>query len=84
MIELEIVTPQKSLLKVMCESVTLPGATGEFEVLQGHAPLLSLLQSGSASFKLSQGERTDLTIGEGFAQVDQQRVTVLCEQADIS
>ncbi|MBN4077468.1 hypothetical protein JYT19_01000, partial [Sulfobacillus acidophilus] len=34
MIELEIVTPQRQLLKVPCQSVTLPGQMGEFEVLQ--------------------------------------------------
>lgn len=84
MIKLDIITPQKHFLDVSCESVTLPGAMGEFEVIEGHAPLLSLLKSGPASYKLSQGQHSNLTIGEGFAEVDQHHVTVLCEQADLS
>jgi F-type H+-transporting ATPase subunit epsilon len=93
MIELEIVTPERRLLKVLCESVTLPGAEGEFEVLEGHVPLLASLKTGVLSFKQPQKiEKSDdfswssdkdlrLMVADGFAEVDHRHVTVICEGA---
>lgn len=80
MIELEVVTPDRHLLKVMCESVTLPGALGEFEVLEGHTPVLSGLKAGILAYR----DKTDLKrlmIAEGFAEVGPKHVSVLCEAA---
>jgi F-type H+-transporting ATPase subunit epsilon len=80
MIELEVVTPERHLLKVNCDSVTLPGALGEFEVLEGHTPVLSGLKAGILAYKAN-SEATRLMIAEGFAEVGPKRVTVLCEGA---
>jgi F-type H+-transporting ATPase subunit epsilon len=80
MIELEIVTPERHLLKVSCDSVTLPGALGEFEVLEGHTPVLSSLKAGILAYKAN-SDATRLMIAEGFAEVGPKRVTVLCEGA---
>lgn len=80
MIELEVVTPERHMLKVACESVALPGSLGEFEVLTGHTPVLSALKSGILSYT-SHGEKTRLMIAEGFAEVGPSHVTVLCEGA---
>jgi F-type H+-transporting ATPase subunit epsilon len=76
MIELEVVTPQRELLKTMCDSVILPGSMGEFQVLEGHAPLLAALKPGTLSY----GDQK-LMIAGGYAEVDQQHVTVMCEGA---
>jgi len=43
---LEIVTPEASIFKGEVESVTVPGVTGEFQMLNNHAPIVSLLQAG--------------------------------------
>ncbi len=76
MIELEVVTPQRSLLKTMCDSVTLPGSMGELQVLPGHAPLLAGLKPGTLSY----GDQK-LMVAAGYAEVDQSHVTVMCEGA---
>lgn len=76
MIELEVVTPQRPLLKVLCESVTLPGQEGEFQVLEGHTPLLAGLKPGTVSY----GDQK-LMVAAGYAEVDPKRVTVMCEGA---
>lgn len=80
MLELEVVTPERHLLKVNCESVTLPGSMGEFEVLEGHTPVLSGLKAGILAYR-SNSEATRLMIAEGFAEVGPKHVTVLCEGA---
>ena len=43
---LEIVTPEASIFEGEVESVTVPGVTGEFQMLNNHAPIVSLLQEG--------------------------------------
>lgn len=76
MIELEVVTPQRELLKTLCDSVILPGSMGEFQVLEGHAPLLAALKPGTVSY----GDQK-VVVAAGYAEVDQKRVSVMCEGA---
>ena len=42
----ELVSPERLLLSVDAEMVTVPGAEGDFGVLAGHAPLISSLRPG--------------------------------------
>ena len=43
---LEIVSPEATLFAGEVTSVTVPGINGEFQMLQDHAPIVSLLQKG--------------------------------------
>ncbi|NNK88542.1 MAG: F0F1 ATP synthase subunit epsilon [Flavobacteriaceae bacterium] len=43
---LEIVTPEATLFKGEVTSVAVPGVLGEFEMLNNHAPIVSLLSKG--------------------------------------
>lgn len=44
---LEIVTPEAVLLSSEVDSVTVPGAEGEFQMLNNHAPIVSVLEKGT-------------------------------------
>ena len=44
---LEIVSPEAILFKGEVDSVAVPGVNGEFQMLNNHAPIVSLLQEGS-------------------------------------
>ncbi|SHG52559.1 F0F1 ATP synthase subunit epsilon [Flagellimonas flava] len=57
---LEIVSPEATLFAGEVTSVTVPGINGEFQMLQNHAPIVSLLQKGTVKV---QG---DITIEEEF------------------
>jgi F-type H+-transporting ATPase subunit epsilon len=46
---LEIVSPEATLFKGEVISVTLPGVDGSFQILNNHAPIVSLLQQGTVS-----------------------------------
>lgn len=48
---LEIVTPEASLVAGEVESVTVPGVEGEFQMLNNHAPIVSVLQEGKVKFQ---------------------------------
>jgi F-type H+-transporting ATPase subunit epsilon len=61
--------------------VALPGALGELGVLPGHTPLLTTLRVGVLWYR--QGEtRHYLAVGQGFAEVLPDRVTVLAQIAE--
>lgn len=47
---LEIVSPEATLFSGEVTSVTVPGINGEFQMLQDHAPIVSLLQAGKVKF----------------------------------
>lgn len=48
---LEIVTPEASIFKGEVESVTVPGVDGQFQMLDNHAPIVSLLQEGNVKIQ---------------------------------
>ena len=48
---LEIVSPEATLFSQEVESVSLPGVDGEFQMLNNHAPIVSLLVAGNVKFK---------------------------------
>ena len=43
---LEIVSPEATLFSGEVTSVTVPGVNGEFEMLENHAPIVSILKEG--------------------------------------
>ena len=48
---LEIVTPEASIFRGEVESVTVPGVDGQFQMLNNHAPIVSLLQEGNVKIQ---------------------------------
>ena len=53
---LEIVTPEAILFRGKVKSVTLPGVKGAFQILESHAPIVSLLENGVIKFKETEAE----------------------------
>jgi F-type H+-transporting ATPase subunit epsilon len=80
---LDIVTPERTVLSEPALSVTLPGATGSFGVLAGHAPLLADLGVGECLVKLESGQQHTLVLSGGFADVTRAKVTVLADTAEL-
>ena len=78
---LEIVTPDRSLLREEVDEVQLPGAEGYFGVLPGHTPLLASLSVGEMWFRIG-AEKRYLAIAFGFVEVLPERVTVLAQIAE--
>ena len=48
---LEIVTPEATLLHTDVDLISVPGINGEFQMLNNHAPIVSLLVNGTVKFK---------------------------------
>ena len=78
---LEIVTPDRSLVREEVDEVVVPGSEGYLGVLPGHTPLLAMLKVGELWFRLGQ-EKQFLAIAGGFVEVLPDRVTVLADIAE--
>ena len=79
--QLEIVTPDKLLVKDTADEVQIPGKAGYMDVLPGHAPLITELMIGEIAYK--HGETTQrLSVAWGFAEVLPDKVTILAQTAE--
>ena len=81
-LNLEVVTPHRTVMVEDVESVTLPGIEGEFGILPEHIPLLTILDTGIMSYKNSSGKTYAIAIHWGYAQVEGNNVRVLAELAE--
>lgn len=81
-IKVRLVTPDRILVDQAADAVDVPGKNGYFEVLYGHAPLLS--EIGAGEVRLHGGETGDqrYVVARGFAEVLPDRVTILAEEAE--
>jgi F-type H+-transporting ATPase subunit epsilon len=77
---LEIVTPEARVYSDVIETVVIPTVEGEIGILPGHIPLLTQVEAGE--LRVSKNGRTEyLAVGNGFAQIDGDKVSVLAESA---
>jgi F-type H+-transporting ATPase subunit epsilon len=77
---LEIVTPEQRLVTVACDEVRLTAVDGQFGVRPGHTPLVAVLAPGELVY-LAGGAPHRYVAGDGFAEVSDDRVRVLVEEA---
>ena len=80
-IDLQIVTPDKVIVREKVDEVEVPGSEGYFGVLPGHAPLLSSLAVGELWYRKG-AEKTYVAIAFGFAEVLPESVTILAQLAE--
>jgi len=80
-IELEIVTPDKQVVRESVEAIEIPGKAGYIGVLPGHAPLITELTIGEISYKRN-GNTEHLPVAWGFAEVLPDKVTILAQTAE--
>jgi len=80
-IDLQIVTPDRLVVRERVDEVEIPGSDGYFGVLPGHTPLLASLSVGELWYRQG-AEKTYLSIAYGFAEVLPDSVTILAQLAE--
>jgi F-type H+-transporting ATPase subunit epsilon len=73
---LEILTPEKKIFEGDVTIVTFPGADGSFQVMDNHAPIISLLKEGTVEYKGKEGTNRVNIVG-GVVEVLKNKVIVL-------
>lgn len=75
---LEIVTAEKKIFEGDVSMATFPGSDGSFQVLNNHAPLVSLLAEGLVEYKTND-KRQSVRITGGVVEVLKNKVIVLAD-----
>lgn len=77
----ELVSPERLLISDEVDMVVVPGSEGDFGVLAGHAPLITSMRPGVIEVHGEGSEITRIFVAGGFAEVTNERCTVLAEEA---
>ena len=91
--QLEIVSPENTLLDANVDSVLVPGTDGSFQMLDNHAPIVSTLISGTIKilgeiensdklsdlFSIVSPKEIHLTISSGVDEMKENKVIILTD-----
>jgi F-type H+-transporting ATPase subunit epsilon len=91
--QLEIVSPERTLLTADVESVIVPGTDGSFQMLDNHAPIVSTLISGTVkisgeiedsnslpdSFSVISSKEIHLSVSSGVVEMKENKVIILTD-----
>src|ERR1017187_3389700 len=80
-LQLEVVTPERLLVREAVESVQAPGEAGYLGILPGHAAFVGLLGTGVLDYAAG-GRHRYLAVSSGFIEVLQGHVRVLADVAE--
>ena len=75
-VNIRVLTPDRVICSTVADEVILPGLTGQVGVLNGHAALITALDTGLLRIKVDE-TWTPIILCGGLAEIDQDRVTVL-------
>ncbi|MBD2747737.1 F0F1 ATP synthase subunit epsilon [Microvirga sp. BT688] len=77
----ELVSPERVLFSGDVDAVVLPATEGDMTVLAGHAPTMTALKTGFLVITSTPGNGRRILVRGGFADVNQNGLTVLAERA---
>merc|ERR1712118_276430 len=80
-LNVRVITPDKVVWDAMADELILPSSTGQIGILSDHAPLLTALDIGVMRLKTDAGW-ISIVLMEGFAEVEDNKVTILCNGAE--
>jgi F-type H+-transporting ATPase subunit epsilon len=78
---IRVLTPDRVICSTTADEVVLPGLTGQVGVLDGHAALITALDTGLLRIKLDE-KWTPIILCGGLAEIDRNRVTVLVNDVE--
>jgi F-type H+-transporting ATPase subunit epsilon len=76
-----VITPDRIVWDAAADELILPSSTGQLGILVDHAPLLTALDIGVMRLKTT-GNWASIVLMDGFAEVENNKVTILCNGAE--
>jgi len=77
--EITVLTPDKEIFQGPITAVKVPGISGGFEILKGHAPIVSALGTGQVRILKDGGEKMTFSIEKGFVEVLNNKISLLVQ-----
>jgi F-type H+-transporting ATPase subunit epsilon len=81
-LDIEILSPEKLVYKGLAMVVTVPGVDGLFQVLNMHAPMVSMFETGVITVQDEKGNKINFSTRGGVAEVLKNKVTILADTAE--
>ena len=75
--QLVILSPEKEVFSGVVKSVKVPGASGSFEMLENHAPIVSSLEAGEVRIIQENNEKMTFQVEGGFVEILNNEVSLL-------
>ncbi len=76
---ISVLTPDRTVFEGSIKSLKVPGVGGAFEILRGHAALVSALKGGSVRIIEEDGSRKVFSIEKGFVEVLNNNISLLVQ-----
>jgi F-type H+-transporting ATPase subunit epsilon len=76
-LNVSVISPEATLFEGEAPSITAPAFDGEIGILTGHAPMVTVLGTGT----LKVGNGPSFTVSGGFLQIVDNQVRVVTESA---
>jgi F-type H+-transporting ATPase subunit epsilon len=84
-LHLRVVTPDRTVVDRKVAGVTFAGVDGGYGILPGHAPLLTAIaHAGSVHITETDGKKVDMFASDGFAQMQNGVLTLVCEAGEMA
>lgn len=84
-LHLRVVTPDRTIIDRKVASVSFQGVDGGYGILPHHAPLMTAIGSaGTVRITELDGKRVDMFASDGFAQVQGNVLTLVCEAGEFA
>lgn len=80
-VQFDLVSPERSLASLQASEVLIPGTEGEMTAMEGHAPTITVLKTGTLRVVGSDGAVQSYVVTGGFAEINAESITVLAERA---
>ena len=80
-LNVRVITPDRIVWDANAEELILPSSTGQLGILTDHAPLLTALDIGVMRLKTG-GNWISFVLMAGFAEVEDNKITILCNGAE--
>lgn len=77
-LDVEIVTPNKALLREQVDELNVPGELGYLGILPGHTAFLATLGQGELMYRRGE-QRHYMSLFWGYMEVNHDKVTILAE-----
>jgi F-type H+-transporting ATPase subunit epsilon len=80
-LNIRVIAPDRTVWDANAEEVILPSSTGQLGILTGHIPLLTALDIGVMRVRIDK-EWIPIVLLGGFAEVDNNKITILVNGAE--
>ena len=81
--QLRVVTPERTVVDRQVRYTHFTGLDGGYGILANHAPMMTTVaEAGTVTFENTDGTREDLFISDGFAEMQNNVLTIVCEAGE--